>query len=525
MRISLLTIIATLIAIGNAHANPQRSTIIVRGHVVEKIDNEVYLSIGSNNQVVKNAPVRFKHPLELKHPITRALVSDWLPVGQALVGHVEPQLSVVVATAELGPRIQIGDIAEVLVFGSPKPVVTKAVEKQSKPLPSLDAETLAVLRLWRQTTGQPLVARISMLTAFLREHPGSPFVAAVQEDLALLYQYKTSIADSSSAAPAPSVTLEHTAPTHAQAHTTIPLIFKPDIVEEVSSAWLHYRLRGAATFKRTPLKLANNRYLRGNIPSAITTGSAVEYFVGLATTSGSHGDAIGSARDPIVIKIDAPTYHSPFPEEKGRTRMSFSTTFLDFATFDSRDGNRTDYLTLVEGDVLYRVRKKSLYGIRTGFGVAQGRGGYKNRSYSDEAPVSAYQYGFSEFEFRGASSTAFIARVAAGSGETGFVMGGRVRVRVGHEDQSNLRLGLGVLPGIGFLTDLRMQWDAIESMPIGLAVGLTDQPSEGDLAVRFTTDVGWRALSWFQPTLRISYQGRSVRHSGLGIGLGVVFDW
>jgi hypothetical protein len=34
-----------------------------------------------------------------------------------------------------------------------------------------------------------------------------------------------------------------------------------------------------------------------------------------------------------------------------------------------------------------------------------------------------------------------------------------------------------------------------------------------------------RTLGWFQPTIRLSYQARTVVHSGLGLGLGLVFDW
>ena len=56
-------------------------------------------------------------------------------------------------------------------------------------------------------------------------------------------------------------------------------------------------------------------------------------------------------------------------------------------------------------------------------------------------------------------------------------------------------------------------------------MGLTDRPNRGNLGVRLATSIGWRALPWFYPTLNISYQARTVVHSGVGAGLGMVFDW
>ena len=39
------------------------------------------------------------------------------------------------------------------------------------------------------------------------------------------------------------------------------------------------------------------------------------------------------------------------------------------------------------------------------------------------------------------------------------------------------------------------------------------------------TDFGWRVKPWLQPTVRASWQGRSADHTGVGGGLGLVFDW
>ena len=113
----------------------------------------------------------------------------------------------------------------------------------------------------------------------------------------------------------------------------------------------------------------------------------------------------------------------------------------------------------------------------------------------------------------------------AGLGRNGLAFGAEGRVRFGEEEKSNLSFAVSTLEDVGFLSEVRMQWAALQHMPLGLAVGVTDQPNNGDLGVRLSGDIGYRALDWFQPTVRVSYQGRSVQHSGLGVGLGMVFDW
>jgi hypothetical protein len=118
-----------------------------------------------------------------------------------------------------------------------------------------------------------------------------------------------------------------------------------------------------------------------------------------------------------------------------------------------------------------------------------------------------------------------LLRGIAGVGQGGLGFGAEARFRLGVEDGTNLSLGASTVSEIGFLTEIRMQWNAMPDFPLGLAVALTDQPSRGDLGVRLTTDIGYRALSWVQPTLRLSYQGRNVDHTGIGAGLGLVFDW
>jgi hypothetical protein len=175
-----------------------------------------------------------------------------------------------------------------------------------------------------------------------------------------------------------------------------------------------------------------------------------------------------------------------------------------------------------ETDFLFRLRGRYLYGIKVGLGFINGEGGFADEPMAEGA---GFNFGYTELQWRLLSDSAILTRVVAGIGEDGLGFGGEGRLRLGAEDDSNLTFGVSTLEDIGFLSDVRMQWAAIREVPLGLSVGVTDQPNNGDLGVRLGADIGYRALPWFQPTLRVSYQGRSLQHSGVGVGAGVVFDW
>lgn len=510
---------------------------IVSGYIVRIEAKEIYFNISTRDGLNRGSSLRIKRPIKLRHPVSGKQITDWLPIGRAQVTMAGGTLGMARIEDGLLAQVAVGDIVETLVLEDtlepePPPTPTPPSPPPSTepiklgPLPELDAHTRQVLTLWQSTSGATVEVRIGAWEDFLARFPDSRYAAAIHEDLEVLRAHRDKLNP-------PELDLEdsftgglrHNPPTRGRAGEALDLAF---LVEEVdlAAAWIHYRVRGSSSYSKGVLTRDGDDYLRGEIPGSAVRGPGLEYFVEIATNRGRVGTAVGTPDSPVRIDVPSPPITNVFRERKNRSRVTLTSEYLNFATFDTRDGERTDAYFLFEADFLYRLRG-ALYGIRTGLGVINGSGGFADLMYdaSNPAEKAGFNYGYAEVELRAKRGFAALLRIVAGVGREGFGLGFEGRARLGVEDGTNLSFGLSRIAEIGFLTELRMQWNAVQNVPLGLAVALTDQPNQGDLGVRLTADIGYRALSWVQPTIRISYQGRTVQHTGLGAGLGLVFDW
>lgn len=506
---------------------------VVRGVVVRTEAREIFVNLGIGRGVADGAELRIKRPITLRHPVTRAPVADWLPIGEATVTQAGGALTMAVLSPDLRSQVAVGDVVEVYVVRDDRPTVAPPPPVTGEPLPQVDADTAEVLRLWRQVGGATLDVRISTWEGWLASHASSPHASAIAEDLEALRAQREAAAPRQPTAERALVTLGHNAPGRATAGHDLPLVFVIDHPAAVASASLHYRRRGATTYQRALLSREHGVYLRGTIPAAAMTQPGVEYFVEAVGPRGDSGAAVANPERPHVVEVDPPPLVTVFDPEPGRVRLSLRTTYLDFATFDHRkvDGaevDRTDRFSFTELDVLYRLRGP-IWGVRVGFGSYGGVGGKADGVWTDEAPAPevGFQYGYVEAEARGQAEVPIggALRLYAGVGNEGFGAGVDARLRIGDADGNNLSASLGTIDGLGFLTELRLETWPRPRWPIGMAVAVTDQPGGSDLGVRMSTDVGWQARSWVRPTVRLSWQGRNTAHAGVGGGLGLVFDW
>ena len=92
---------------------PARADQIASGLVTKVVEQEIYINLGSGRGLVAGAPIRLKRPVKLRHPITRALVDDWVPLGSARLKQVGQQLSMAVLDGDLAAQVRVGDQAEI----------------------------------------------------------------------------------------------------------------------------------------------------------------------------------------------------------------------------------------------------------------------------------------------------------------------------------------------------------------------------------------------------------------------------
>jgi len=504
-----------------------RADQIADGVVTKVEEQEIYINLGVGRGLVAGAPVRLKRPVKLRHPITRAEVDDWVPLGSARLKQVGEQLSMAVLDGELAAQVRVGDRAEIYVQGAAAPAAPAPATPPSD-LPKVDPATDEILTLWASMNGQWIDARIAGWERYLARRPDSPHAAAIREDIAELRRLRDLLRSPEDTFESEAVGgVAHHPPHHATAGEAAPLAFLIENEAGLSSAWLHYRRRGEASYKRTLLAREGDLYLRGSIPAEAVRAPGVEYFVEVATAAGQVGTAVGRPEKPIEVDVERPSIASAFTGAPSRSSISLRGSYLDFATFDDRSGERTDRFFMSEADFAYRV-SGWLHAVRAGFGSVQGEGGFADQRYDDtnRPDKVGFNYGYAEVELSPPGShLGLLLRAVSGVGQEGFGVGAEGRVRIGDPDGTNVALGGSRIAELGFLSDLRLQVASIPRVPIGFTVAVTDQPNEGDLGMLFATDVGWRALPWLVPTVRLSYQARTVVHSGVGAGLGLVFGW
>ena len=108
----------------------------------------------------------------------------------------------------------------------------------------------------------------------------------------------------------------------------------------------------------------------------------------------------------------------------------------------------------------------------------------------------------------------------------GITGGVQLRARIGEAEGTHLVLAGELMPEIGQRAYIGLAWEAIERLPMSAEIVVTDQPVNSDeLAVRLIFETGYRFTDRFSVALRPSYQLRTIRHAGPGIGMAATFDW
>lgn len=602
----LLLAAAALVTVSAARADA------ARGVVLRVEGDDIYVDVGNDQGVTDGDSLRLMHVIMAVHPVSKKKVRDTFFVGTLTVVRAGKTTSVVEASAELLPRVTVGD--EIEIVGGEKDAVVdpwieatkpKRVEgdedpeedevdtgakdrakrraehaaKQAAAQAEVDAAAGAK-EAWGRSLGRPPAERIDIWADYLRRYPKSPYAATVRAEIASLTQQQRAdeerAARSEAVVEAPSggaglltqlgdaslITfagpLAFVPPARVYEGASLELAYLIVAPGSVTAGWVHYRRAGEDTFARVELVLDGDSYLRGHIAPGIVHAPAFEYFVEVMAAEGTVPQAvIGSAEAPATIAVDATVEEAP-PDLKKRSRVSI---YFDYVDFDGGFAAGYDQYVQFEADFMYRFRKP-IYAMRVGIATLAGKGGPKDEiddarlmgrpGCTDAAGTYhcrrvAFNYIYTELEFRASDLFAVMVRPMYGGGfqtantdddaaaeldEFVSAFGFRARIRIGRELETNLVLGVGRIgfsdeptKNFGTLFEAAFTWDVLKQYPIVLTAQVTDQPVPEDYGVRLIGDIGWKGVSAFYPSVRVSYQSRDFDHQGFGAGLALNFDW
>ncbi|HEV7554821.1 MAG TPA: hypothetical protein VGO00_05150, partial [Kofleriaceae bacterium] len=437
----------------SAPANTVREDEILHGTVVKVEDKEIYVDLGSNRGVADGAPLRLKRAIKLKHPVTRAPISDWIPIGAATITQAGGSLSRAVV-GELVDSIKPGDVAEILIVGARE---AHAPAASVAAAPAVDAETQELLRVFAAQTGATLDARIAAWERFLSQRPGSRFATAIKSDLETLHSLRDEMRAPTATQISESVTtVTHHAPSDAAIGARIPLVFVLAQPDRVASAYLHYRTAGSPTYRRLLLVREHDIYLRGIIPPDVVRPPGVEYFVELSTPNGRSAIALGAPEAPTAVEVASPPLIDRFAPTPDQSSVRIDGRYLDFATFDKRGGDHRDQMTMATIDFVYRMRS-AVESLGVGYGIYDGKGGSANQVWTTDnpEPTSGFRYGYGDIELGGHVEKVHVAvggQLIAGVGQNGFGMGVEGRLRLGDRDGTSLVFSGRTVDQVGFLS-------------------------------------------------------------------------
>lgn len=526
-----MTRLASMLALALALGAPdvRAEDAIVKGSIVKVEHQEIYVNLGSAQAVGDGATLRIKRTIRLRHPVTRATVEDWIPIGAATITEAGSALSRAVL-GDLVTAVKLGDTVEVLVDrpDAPPAVPTPAPVPGPTPRPAApagDPVTTEVVAAFVAQTGQSLEARIATWERYLSTRPDSPYAGAIHADLATLHSLREEMRPpSDSGDDEVSAAVEHVPRTRVGAGTALPVTFVVGRPEQVASAYLHYRTRDHRTYSRILLVREHEIYLRGTVPAAAVAAPGLDYFVEVSTPAGRSGLALASPEQPIRVDVAPPPLTDRFGIAPGRTTVRLAAEALSFSTFDKREGDRRDGLYAFALDVGYRL-DTSVQRVGVGYGAIGGVGGATDLTWDGvEIPSSAFHYGRADVDL-GQRELAFGMSLIAGVGKRGFGLGFEGRARAGLAEATNVSILGRYLPEVGFVTDVRLGARPVANLLAGVSVGATDMPTQDELAARLGVDLEWIRFEHVSILARVSWQGRSTKHSGIGGGAALGFTW
>jgi len=536
-----VVVIASASAAAQPRAADGRATERVRDATVVQIDGgDVYIDVG-RGAVSVGASFEVLRPIETRHPLTRAVLRDRFPIGRLVVVQVGETLSIARVEGTPHRAVSLADLVRMprpdAPPSEPTPVAGGAASSAVAACPpapaapecvvqvggATDVRAIEILRVWSATFGLLPESRVRVWTAFLATSASSPYARYASAEIG---EAQRELARARAEGPTAGV-LAALAPL-GRAFEGEPVAFAGIVSRGVAMRDLSIYVRprgGTDNFKRVPMVADATGHVRAAVPAELVVVAGFEWFGEITLGDGRTAFVAGGPSAPIAVAVWA-SPSSP-PLEDGRSRVRFSSEYVDF---NRLRGN--DYYVSFEGDFAYRLGLSFLPSVRVGYGHLQGESG--NVDDLDVRGLASrevgFTYGYVEPELSFTELFAMAVRFTAGLGlperRTDGLRGGvQLRFRVGRANGTNLVLAGETIPELGLRGYIGLAFLPVPNWPMGAEVHVTDQPGNGQIAVRGVFEVGHRFGRAFALSTRLSYQGRNIDHSGFGVGLAATFDW
>jgi hypothetical protein len=533
----------------------------VEGRIIAFDAGDLVVDIARADGAHEHDRLELWRELRLKHPVSGRTVTDRFRIGQVRLVQVQDELSLAVPDGDLSRQPGVGDI---VVFRpthvpwalphEPSRTPDSAAARDTSaaagapsaagtgPAAAADPDARAVVALFDSLRGTTPEQRVAAYEEFAQRFPNSRFSPLLDEEARALSHLlgltehfaKNALPRVVSAAP----------PERVVAGSRFTIVVE---LASAEGAVMHFRSAGRGEvsdgFEAQPMQPMGNGYFRFTTPDPVPAPH-FHYFVEAVAPDGKGHAVLGSAEDPVpvaVTTLDAAPGPVPVAELRVHT---------DYADWNNLRGNDTAWQT--EGEFGMRFRDEGLRATRMGFGVYRGRGG--SLEELDELGLPPRRvgltYGYLEGEYGVSRFVGVIGRLAAGLDGAGVTSGAQLLLRLGNDRETNLLLGGEVLGGVGVRGITQIELQSIPRVLLLFRTEVTNQPAgtrarsavaptvpptppapptlaedTSDVGARAIAEVGYEFFPELVLSLRGSYQGRTIRHAGPGLGGGVKYRW
>ena len=513
-----------------------------RGAYVLRIDGrDLYFDLGRTTGAAEGERVRVFRVVSALHPISGAVMRDRFLVAEIEIAEVGEVLSRARPEPEVARLIKVGDGIELASTAASTKLLVQFEEPAQAPVPAnptapqhttQDDEALQFQAAFARAQELSPPVRALHWEHWLKDHPGSTVGPALLREVEQLRAPPVTVAALAESKPVPEPAEGVlSAPEHASAGLPVEFVltFPEGAALLPRAAELNWRPRGSALYQTLLFSADDSQYWRARLPPEAARSPGVDYYLAEIDSLGAERPTEGDGSSPRALEVDRiPGLDQAVKKERSRAGL-----WVDVADWNHFKGS--DWHYNVEGEFLYRTLS-AIHSVRMGFGVYQGVGESLSQEIKDERAAGSgavhyrsrrvgYNYGFTELEFQPFELLGVIFKGLTGVDHDGFQAGFEGRVRIGHEDGTNLLLSSGFTRKIGNKNEITLSWDRVPGFPMSASVIVTNEPVQADYGVRFVYQVGRRLADFIDVSLRLGYQLRDINHNGFGIGVAESFHW